>query len=117
MFKKLLITSFIASTTMVFAMSISEVNTVSKEKLMEIKGIGDKKADAIIKQRKSGKLTSFDDLEKVSGIGKKMVANIKKDVKSKATKKSTTKATKDSTKKKTKSTSKTKSDAKKTTKK
>jgi competence protein ComEA len=65
-------------------MSISEVNTATKEQLMEIKGIGDKKASAIITLRNEGNFTSFDDVQKVSGIGKKMIENIQNDVKSKS---------------------------------
>jgi len=123
MFKKVIVTVAFSLSTMLFAMSISEVNTASKEKLMEINGIGDKKADAIIKQRKSSKFKSFDDLQEVSGIGEKMVANIKNDVKSKTTKKSTTKSTSKTRKKTTENTksttkktttSKSKSDSKKT---
>jgi competence protein ComEA len=111
MFKKVIVAMAFSASTMLFAMSISEVNSASKEKLMEINGIGDKKADAIIKQRKSSKFKSFDDLQKVSGIGEKMVANIKNDVKSK-----TTKTSKKSTKTSTKSTKESKKDTKKSTK-
>jgi competence protein ComEA len=96
MFKKILATLLITSSTLLFAMSISEVNSASKEKLMEINGIGDKKASDIIKARTKGKFKSFDDLKAVKGIGDKMVSNIKNDVKSKSTsKKSTSKKTTD----------------------
>ena len=110
MFKHFIATLLLTSSTMLFAMSISEVNSATKEELMKINGIGDKKASAIIKERKKGKFKSFDDLKQVSGIGDKMVSNIKNDVKSKTTKKSSTKtsSSKKSSTKSTKDTSKTK---------
>jgi len=59
------------------------VQTASKAELMSISGIGEKKADAIIKYRKKHKLKSTDDLLKVPGIGKGIVKNVKGNVKSK----------------------------------
>lgn len=103
MFKKILATLLISS-TMVFAMSIAEVNTASKEDLMKINGIGDKKASSIINARSKGKFKSFDDLKEVKGIGDKMLSNIKNDVKSKSKSKSST--SKKSTDTKTKTTTK-----------
>ncbi|SFV53373.1 Putative non-specific DNA binding protein [hydrothermal vent metagenome] len=91
MFKKTIITLGFLASTVLYSMSISEINTASKEKLMEIKGIGDKKASAIITERLKGKIISFDDLQKVSGIGKKMVSNIKNDIKSTSSTKSSIK--------------------------
>jgi len=73
--------------TMAFGMTIKEVNKASKEELVQIKGIGDAKADAIIKARKEEKFKSFDDLEKVKGVGPALVKNIKDDVKVKEDKK------------------------------
>ena len=81
------------TTTMTFSMSLSKLNSASKDELMEISGIGKIKAAAIIKERKKGKFKSFEDLSsRVEGIGKKMVINIKDDIKvSKKSKKSTAK--------------------------
>ncbi len=73
--------------TLTFGMSVKELNKASKEELVQIKGIGDKKADAIIKARKKSKFKSFEDVEKVKGVGPALVKNIKNDVKVKETKK------------------------------
>ena len=93
--------------------------TASKEDLMKIKGVGEKKAEAIIKYRKKHKLKTVEDLTQVKGIGEVIANNILKDVlngdKSSSTKKKTI------TKKKSKSSdkkedSKSKKDSKKETK-
>lgn len=79
-----------------FLFSIN-VQTASKDELMCIKGIGNKKADAIIKYRKSTKLKSAEDLLEIKGFGKALVSNVKNDTKSvacggkKSAKKSSTK--------------------------
>lgn len=78
-----------------FLFSIN-VQTASKDELMCIKGIGDKKADAILNYRKITSLKSADDLLEIKGFGKALVSNVKNDIKSvscggtKSTKKITT---------------------------
>ncbi|AKF25891.1 hypothetical protein YH65_01065 [Sulfurovum lithotrophicum] len=62
-------------------MSLHQLNTASKSELMEINGIGEKKADAIIKERKKGKFKSFEDFQRVEGIGEQTAKNVKNDVK------------------------------------
>jgi competence protein ComEA len=77
---KRLIVVAIMTLGMLNAMSLGELNKASKDDLISIKGIGDKKAKSIIKDRP---YKSFDDLLKVKGVGPALVENIKKDVKSK----------------------------------
>jgi len=52
------------------AMAAVNINSATKEELTTLKGIGEKKAQAIIDYRKkNGDFKSVDDLEKVDGIG------------------------------------------------
>ena len=82
MIKKLIMGFLVLSTSVLFGMSLSKLNSASKEDLMQINGIGEKKAAAIIKERKKGKFKSYDDLAtRVGGIGAQTAANIKNDVK------------------------------------
>jgi competence protein ComEA len=78
-------------------MNIAEVNTANKETLMKISGIGAKKASALIQERSQGLFKSFEDLERVKGVGKKMISNIKNDVQSKSKKEISTKESKEKT--------------------
>jgi len=76
-----MVAAVVCAATSVFGMSLSQLNGASKAELMEINGIGESKADAIMKARK---FKSFDDVLKVKGVGEKLVSNIKNDVKSQA---------------------------------
>ena len=54
------------------------LNTASKEELMSVKGIGESKADSIIKYRKEkGLFKSVEDLKQISGIGDNIYDKIK----------------------------------------
>lgn len=79
MFKVLALTSVLAS-SLLFGMSVSEINKASKEELMAIKGIGMAKADAIIKQRDLKPFKSMADVEAVKGVGPALLKNIENDV-------------------------------------
>ncbi|MGB0836214.1 MAG: ComEA family DNA-binding protein [Psychrobium sp.] len=58
------------------------INSASAEEIMlSLKGVGKKKAKAIVDYRKkNGKFNTIDDLMKVKGIGKKLIAKNKKRV-------------------------------------
>ena len=124
MFKKIIAGFLVLATTTLFGMSLSALNSASKAELMEINGIGEVKAAAIIKERRHGKFKSFEDVQRVEGIGEQTADNIKRGVKTsegvkKVAKKTKTKAKKRKTSKKDveeKASKKAKSKAKKSTK-
>lgn len=58
-----------------------DVNTATAEQLQEVKGIGPKKAEEIVKHRTDkGDFKSVDDLAKVKGIGEATVEKIRDQV-------------------------------------
>ena len=89
MFKKVIAGFLVLATSTLFGMNLNQLNSASKVELMEINGIGEKKAAAIMKARK---FKSFDDVLKVKGVGEKLVSNIKNDVKSQSKSKKSTKS-------------------------
>ena len=63
------------------AMAAVNVNTATKEELLSVKGIGEKRAQAIIDYRtKNGPFKTVDDLTKVEGIGPGIMKQIKSQV-------------------------------------
>lgn len=63
------------------AAAMVNINTATVDQLTEIKGLGPKKAQAIVDYRKdNGAFKSVDDLKKVSGISEKLFASIKPQV-------------------------------------
>jgi competence protein ComEA len=82
MLKKIIIGLVIISVSSLFGMSLKELNKADKSELTQIKGIGEAKADAIIKERKKGKFESFEDFTRVKGIGEAVANNVKHDIKS-----------------------------------
>ncbi len=80
MFKKIIAGFLIFATSVLFGMSLDKLNSASKEELMEVKGIGASKAEAIIEERKKGEFASFEDFQRVKGIGKKAALNVEKHV-------------------------------------
>ncbi len=81
MYKKIIAGFLIFATSALFGMSLNQLNNASKEELIEVKGIGAAKAAAIIEERKNGAFTSFDDFQRVKGIGQKAALNVKDHVK------------------------------------
>jgi len=68
----------------IFAMSATQLQTINRDTLGCIKGIGEKRLNAILKYRDKNKISKIDDLLNVSGIGKKTLENIKNDIKKKS---------------------------------
>ena len=58
-----------------------DINKAKKTELMTLKGIGEKKADAIIKYRKGNCFRNINALTEVKGIGPKFLENNKKNMK------------------------------------
>jgi len=67
---------------MVFSlMAAVNINKADKAELMSVKGIGEKKAIAIIDYRKKhGKFKSVNELVKVKGLGEKSVKKFSKEI-------------------------------------
>jgi len=106
--KKIIGLSLLIATT-AFSMSVNELNKASKSELMKIKGIGNSKADAIIKYRKDIPFKVISDVENVKGVGSSLAKNIKNDVYKKSSTKKTEKSAVKSTKKESTNSDKTKS--------
>lgn len=64
-----------------FLFAAIDFNTASKKELVNIKGIGDKKAEAILEYRKTHKIKSVDELVNIKGFGNKLVEKIKANTK------------------------------------
>lgn len=57
------------------------LNTATKEELMTLQGIGESKANDIIKYRETnGPFNSIEDIKNVPGIGENLFAQIKEDI-------------------------------------
>ena len=71
--KKLMLLSFFCVSMLFGAINLQ---TASKEELMGIKGIGEKKAEQIIEYRKTNKINSAEDLKNIKGFGDSIVKNV-----------------------------------------
>src|ERR1041384_3556744 len=79
--KKLVLAFAIWLAAVGMAFAAVNVNTASKDELVSVKGIGEKRAQAIIDYRtKNGPFKTVDDLEKVPGIGPGLMKQIKPQV-------------------------------------
>jgi competence protein ComEA len=67
-----------------FAMSAHELQVVDKKILSCIKGVGEKRLNAILEYRKNNKISKLDDLLNIPRIGKKTIENIKNNIKKKS---------------------------------
>lgn len=67
-----------------WSMSASMVQTVSKNELGCIKGLGIKRVQAIEEYRKNNQINRLDELLNIKGIGKVILKNIEEDKKKKS---------------------------------
>ncbi|MEA3228045.1 MAG: helix-hairpin-helix domain-containing protein [Campylobacterota bacterium] len=67
------------SATLLFG--VIDINKATKEELVTLKGVGEKKATAILAFRKGHCFTSVDDLTSVKGIGPKFIQKNRKNLK------------------------------------
>ncbi len=58
-----------------------DINSASKSELMSLNGVGEKKADAIMKYRKGNCFKTVNGLTKVKGIGNKFMEKNRKNLK------------------------------------
>lgn len=79
--KKLLLALVVFCAISGMAMAAVNINTATREELVTLKGIGEKRAQDIIDYRtKNGPFKSVDDLEKVPGIGPGIMKQIRSNV-------------------------------------
>ncbi len=72
--RKYLFVLLLALPAIVFADELVNINTANKETLMSIKGIGEARAEAIIKYREqNGPFRSVEQLREVEGIGNAVI--------------------------------------------
>ena len=72
--RKTLFTLLLFIPSLLFAGEAVNINTADKETLMAIKGVGEKRAEAIIAYREqNGPFKSVNDLAEVSGVGQATV--------------------------------------------
>ncbi|ARQ97862.1 ComEA family DNA-binding protein [Campylobacter lanienae] len=74
--KAIILTALSAS----MVLAAININTANKNELMELPGIGEGKANAIIEYRAKNKFKTINEIKNVSGIGDKIYENIKVDL-------------------------------------
>lgn len=85
MFKKILM-SLIACFSMALSFAAVNINTATVQELQSLKGIGEKKAVAIVEYRQAnGPFKTVEDLSKVKGIGAATVERLKPEISVNAT--------------------------------
>ncbi len=75
--KKILLLSTLTAFVSLHAMTLKELNNATKEQLMSVSGIGETKADEIIKYRKKTPFKTFKEVEEVKGIGPALAEKLK----------------------------------------
>lgn len=71
--RKILLTVLLIAPTLLFAEAVN-INTANKEVLTTLKGIGERRAEAIISYReKYGPFKSIEELMEISGIGQSIL--------------------------------------------
>ncbi len=79
--RKLLLTFIMWFAICGIAVAAVNINTATKDELVSLKGVGEKRAQAIIDYRtKNGPFKTVDDLEKVPGIGPGIMKQIKSQI-------------------------------------
>jgi len=78
MLKKTIAECVLLAASSLFGMSLQELNNASKEELMQIKGVREAMGEAIIEERKKGDFKSFEDFQRVKGVGEKMALTVQK---------------------------------------
>ena len=73
------LTMLILGATLLFG--AVDINSASKQELMTLNGVGEKKADSIIKHRKGKCFKKVDAITDVKGIGSKFLEKNKKNMK------------------------------------
>ncbi|BAI79857.1 DNA uptake protein [Deferribacter desulfuricans SSM1] len=76
--KLLFLMIFIFITSVLFAKI--NINTATKEELMSLKGLGEKKAEAIIERREKKPFDSIEELLEIKGIGKRFLEKNKDNI-------------------------------------
>lgn len=72
--KKCILVIFLMLPAILYAGGAVNINTADKETLMSIKGVGERRADAIIQYReKNGPFTNIEQLAEIRGIGQSLV--------------------------------------------
>jgi competence protein ComEA len=66
-----------------FLFASMNLQTASKEELMSVKGIGEKKALQIMEYRKTNTIKTPEDLKNIKGFGDSIINNIKENVETK----------------------------------
>jgi competence ComEA-like helix-hairpin-helix protein len=71
---------FLVATATIFAMTVDEIKVASEKEIGCIKGIGKKRLQAIVEFRANNEIEKLEDLLKITGIGNKILSNIKDNI-------------------------------------